>query len=202
MKTIRATFLLPLFAALFAGLAASTVFAADPAPAADWQARLDRADALIAEARAKQAAANAELTEADRACYGKFLVNRCRDEAHKAHVVATREARRLENEGRAIEREVKREQLAEKDRERAASEPQRDQEHADKARQVAAEREQAAAERAAKLADKERKAEEGVRRRAAEAERLAKKQADHAARVAAKIEASERKAAEKAAAGE
>ena len=198
MKTIRATFPLPLFG-LFA---VSTVFAADPAPASDWASRLARADALIAEAKGKQSVADAEFSAADRTCYQKFLVNRCRDEAHKAHVVATREARRLENEGRAIEREVKREQLAEKDRERAASEPQRDQEHADKARQVAAEREQAAAERAAKLADKERKAEEGARRRAAEAERLAKKQADHAARVAARIEASERKAAEKAAAGE
>lgn len=193
MKTIRATFPLPLFG-LFA---VSTVFAADPVPASDWASRLARADALIAEAKGKQSVADAEFSAADRACYQKFLVNRCRDEAKKAHVLATREARRIENEGRAIEREVKREQLAEKDRERAANEPQRSAEHEEKAQQVAVERQQAEVERAARLAGKEKKAEEGARRHAVDAERLQKKRAEHEARVAAKIEAAERKAAEK-----
>jgi len=197
LKSPRMKTFSPRLLPIFAFFMASTVSAADPAQQADWQARLERADALLAEARQKQGVADAEFTAADRACYEKFLVNRCRDEARRAHIRASREAQRIENEGRALEREVKREQLADKDRERAGREPQRSADHEARAQQLEAAQQQAEAERAARLAGKEKKAEEGARRRAAEEARLQQKRADYEARVAARMEAAARKAAEK-----
>lgn len=172
--------------------------AADGAASAGQQARLDKAVALQAEARARQEAADQVLADKNTECATTFFINDCRNAAAREHLKVTRETRRLENEGKAIEREVKREQLSERNRVQAEQAPKRAadlelrQAEAMNARQAHEER--IAAAQAAKAA----KAAEGEKRKAAEAERLRKKQAEHDARVARKMrEAEERAAAKK-----
>ena len=92
---------------------------------ADWQARLDKAEALKADAQARQLAADQTLQEQHAACFKKFLVYSCQSDAHKAHLAAQKEARLLENEGKALERAVKKEQLSDKDQRRSEAAPQR-----------------------------------------------------------------------------
>lgn len=172
--------------------------AADGAASAGQQVRLDKAAALQAEGKARQAEADQVLADKNTECAATFFINDCRKAAAREHLKVTRETRRLENEGKAIEREVKREQALERDRQRTDAAPKRAadlelrQAEAMNARQVSEEK--IAAAQAAKAA----KAAEGEKRKAAEAERLRKKQADHDARVTRKMrEAEERAAAKK-----
>jgi colicin import membrane protein len=183
--------------------------AADSAASAGQQARLDKAAALQAEARARQETADQVLADKNTECATTFFINDCRNAAAREHLKVTRETRRLENEGKAIEREVKREQLSERNRVQAEQAPKRAadlelrQAESMNARQATEERIAAAqAAKAAKAAEGEKrkaaKAAEGEKRKAAEAERLRKKQAEHDARVARKMrEAEERAAAKK-----
>lgn len=193
----------PLFVAarLIALLAVgASALAADSEPSAeqqaDWQRRLDRAAALKAEGKARQEAADKRFAEADAACDRKFLVNACRDKARTEHLPEAREARRLENEGKALEREVKKEQLSDRDQRRAAAAPQHEADLRAREAETAAERRASAADEAATRAHKAQQAAEGSQRKAAEAERQRKKQEDHAARVARKMRDAERRAAE------
>jgi colicin import membrane protein len=162
--------------------------------AADWEARLEKAAALQAEGKTHQAEAERIYNEADTACFKKFLVNSCRADARKIYVAASRVGKNLENEGKAIERQVKKEQLSDKDARRAAEAPQRAADLELRRDETMAARDEAAAKEAATRTDKEKKAAEGVRRKAAEAEKLRKKQAEHDARVAEKMQKAQRKA--------
>jgi colicin import membrane protein len=192
---------LPVVAGLIALLVMPfAALAAEGEVNADQQARLDKAAALQAESKARQAEADQVLEQRNTECATKFLVNDCRNAAAREHLKVTRETRRLENEGKAMEREVKREQMGERDRQRAAEAPRRaadlelHQAESITAHQAAEDKE--AALRASKAA----KAAEGEKRKIAEAEKHRKKQADHDARVAKKrLEAEQRaaKAAEK-----
>ena len=167
---------------------------------ADWQARLDRAEALKADAQARQLAADLVLQEQYAACFKKFLVYSCQSDAHKAHLAAQKEARLLENEGKALERAVKKEQLSDKDQRRSEAAPQRAADLQQRQEEVSAEREAAMLQEAATRASKAQKAEEGSKRQAADAEKYQQKQTDHDARVAAKVKEAERRSAEAAAA--
>lgn len=171
--------------------------AADSTASAAQQARLDKAAALQAEAEARQEAADKLLADKNAECATTFFINDCRNAAAREHLKVTRETRRLENEGKAIEREVKREQALERDRQRAEAEPKRaadlELRQAESMNARQANEERIAAAQAAKAA----KAAEGEKRKAAEAERLRKKKAEHDARVAKKM----REAEERAAAG-
>lgn len=172
--------------------------AADGAASAGQQARLDKAAALQAEAKSRQEAADQVLADKNTECATTFFINDCRNAAAREHLKVTRETRRLENEGKAIEREVKREQLSERNRVLAEQAPKRaadlELRQAESMNARQANEERIAAAQAAKAA----KAAEGEKRKAAEAERLRKKQAEHDARVARKIrEAEERAAAKK-----
>lgn len=176
--------------------------AAEDGPSAEqeaaWAARLDKATALQADGKARQAEAERQHAERDAACFKKFLVNSCRADARKDYIAASRVGKNLENEGRAIELQVRKEQLSDRDARRAAAAPQREAELRQREAETGAARDEAAAKEAEIRGDKDRKAEAGVRRKAAEAERQRKKQAEHDARVAEKVREAERRAAEAA----
>jgi colicin import membrane protein len=165
---------------------------------AGWQVRLDKGAALQAEGKARQAEADKVLEERNTECATKFLINDCRNAAAREHLKVTRETRRLEIDGKAMEREVKREQLSDRNRVQAEEAPRRAadlelrQAESMNARQVAEDK--AAATRASKAI----KAAEGERRKIAEAEKQHKKQADHDARVAKKRQEAEQRAAKAA----
>lgn len=188
--------LILLLALPFAALAAEGEISAEQQAA--WQVRLDKAAALQAEGKALQDEADELLTKRNTECATKFLINDCRNAAAREHLKTTREARRLEIDGRAIEREVKREQLSDRNRAQAEEAPRRAadlelrQAEAMSARQVTEDK--IAATRAAKAA----KAAEGEKRKIAEAEKQRKKQADHDARVAKKVHEAEQRAAQAA----
>lgn len=167
-----------------------------PEQQADWQQRLEQAAALQAEAKARQAAADQLFEQKSAACFKKFLVNACQQEARREQVKVTKEARRLENEGKALERAVKKEQLSEKDRRQSAAMPGRAAERQQREAEVSAESEATAARQAATRASKARQAEERSQQRAAEAAAQRQKQAAHDARVAAQVKDAERRAAE------
>lgn len=188
--------LIVLLALPFAALAADGAMSAEQQAA--WQVRLDKAAAMQAESKARQDEADALLVQKNEVCASKFLINDCRNAAAKEHLKTTREARRLEIDGKAIEREVKREQLSDRNRVQAEDAPRRAAElelrqaESMNARQAAEDK--IAAARAAKAA----KAAEGEKRKLAEAEKQRKKQADHDARVAKKVREAEQRAAEAA----
>jgi colicin import membrane protein len=137
---------------------------AGDAQAADWAARMERAVALQREGSERKAEAERVFEKAGTECYQKFLVNRCRANARTEYREEVKEARRIENEGKAIERQVKKEQLNARDREAEALAPQRAAELQAREAETAAARSSAAALEAEKRADQARKAEEGARR--------------------------------------
>lgn len=175
-----------------------SVLAADgessPEQQADWQQRLDSAAAHQAEARSRQSEADRALERKEADCLKKFQVNACLSDARTEHRMTSREAKRLENEGKAQEREVKKEQLADQDKRRAEAAQQRAADLRVRESETAAARQAGAAEEAATRADKAAKAEEGARRKTAEAEKQRKKRADHEARVAEKMRKANRSA--------
>jgi colicin import membrane protein len=188
---------------LVGGLLAGLASSADQAPAtaqeaaqeADWEQRVARAAELQRSAAAGKAAAEKVLEEKSTACYRKFLVNRCLDEAQAEYLEANKDARRLNNEGKAIERQVKKEQFSAREARWAAEMPTREAELRAREAETAAARAEAEATAAATRAAKARKAEEGAQRKAEDAERLRRKQADHEARVTAQVEKADAKAA-------
>lgn len=188
--------LIVLLALPFAALAAEDEVSADQQAA--WQMRLDKAATLQAESKARQDEADELLVKRNAECATKFLINDCRNAAAREHLKTTREARRMDIDGRAIEREVKREQLSDRNRVQAEEAPHRAadlelrQAESMNARQAAEDK--MAATRAAKAA----KAAEGEKRKIAEAEKQRKKQADHDARVAQKKREAEQRAAQAA----
>jgi colicin import membrane protein len=173
--------------------------AGNPADAqqADWEERLARAGELQRAGAARKDEAEKAYAERLPACYEKFLVNRCLEKVHAEKLEAVRDGRRIENEGKALERQVKKEQLSARDLQQAAEASQREAELKAREADTAAAREQAAQTEAAKRADQARKAEEGARRKAAEAAQFQQKQAEHAARVAEQKAKAERDAAAK-----
>lgn len=192
---------LPLVAQLILWLAlAGPVAAAEavgtPEQEADWQQRLDKAGALQSEGKARQEVAERRYFEDEAACYRKFLVNACRNDAREIYIKERSEGRRLETEGKVIELQVKKEQVAERDRQTREAAPQRAADLQARQAEVEAQRQAAEAARAATLADKAGKAEAGARRKAEDEARLQRKQEAHAARIKAKMDEAKRKAAE------
>lgn len=188
--------LIVLLAMPFAVLAADGAVAADQQTA--WQARLDKATALQAEGKARQAEADRVLVERNAECATKFLINDCRRAASREHLTVTRETRRLENEGKAIEREVKREQMEARSKLRAEAEPRRAAELELRQAESMNARQEAEDRVAAARAAKEAKAAEGEKRKIAEAEKKRRKQAEHDARIAKKMREAEQRAAQTA----
>jgi len=169
----------------------------DPAVQQDWKVRLERAAAMQAEGRLRRAEAERVLAEKDAGCASRFLVNSCRNDNQEEYMRAARQARQLENEGNAIERQVKKEQMSERDRQYRAEAPKRAADLQARQAETEAARREAEERTASILADKEKKAEAGARRKAAAAAEHQRKVREHEAKVAAKM----KQAAERSATG-
>lgn len=176
-----------LIVGLLLPLAAVADPGADAARQADWDARLGKAAALVAESKSIKDAARQTLEEKTPACSQKFLVNACRDELRRDYLKAGHEAQRLESEGKAIEREVKKEQIAEREKRKVVEAPQREADLQAREADTEAARQAAQAKIEATEADKAKKAAEGEKRKAADAERLRQKQEAHERKVAGKM---------------
>lgn len=165
---------------------------------ADWAARRANAQATSAQASAQLEAAKAQLEQVRAACFEKFLVVRCQNEALERYLVEEAAARKLEIEAKTIERQVRGEELAAQDAKRQRTMQQRELEAEARAARTSAERARLAGEINARTARKEAEAVAGAKHRAEEAERLAKKRADHEKRVAEQIQkAAQRPAGQK-----
>lgn len=169
---------------------------ADAAQVADWDRRLARAKAMQRAGSAAHAEATARLESEKKACFKKFRVNDCQGEARQRYVAAVKEARREENEGKALERQVKKERLGDKDARRIEDAPRRAADLEERQAATREERAAAAANREERIADKAAKAEEGEARRRANEARIREKQAKHDRRVAEKMEKARRREAE------
>lgn len=184
------------FLIVLAGLSLSGLARAEgPALEGDWQQRLAQAAEMQERGKRLQGEADRILEVRRAECQHRFLVNACLSDAAAEHLESTKQARLLINEGKAVERQVRKEELNERDRRRDAEAPQKAAEIREREQATLAEREAAAAEESALRARKAREAEAGSLRRARDAERLQKKQQEHAARVASKKAAAERRAA-------
>ncbi len=196
--SVAARLTVALWAAFCLPLAAMAENVGNAEQEADWAARLDKAATLQAESRMMKDAAKQALEEKTPACSKKFMVNACRNELRQEYLKASHEAQRLESEGKAIEREVKREQIAEREKRSVEEAPQREAELKARAAETEAARQATQARIEATRADKEKKAEEGVQRKAADAERLRQKQEAHARKVAEKMREAEQREQEAA----
>ena len=175
---------------LVAGPLAAAESAAPAEMQADWDKRRAQALELQRDGSVRQAEAERIYEQSQLACQKKFLVNSCLGDARKIYTQSHNAARLLENEGKAIERQIKKEQLSDSDQRRAAQAPERAANLQVRETETSALRKESAEEQAAQEADKARKAVEGSKRKAADAERLARKQAAHEAKVAAHKEES------------
>jgi colicin import membrane protein len=107
-----ALFLLPCLS--FADQAAAPSISEDPVAMRAVAARLRD------EATEVRRLAAEEHTRAQQECWKKFLVSRCLDQAGQAFRDEKLKAANLDSRARAIERELKRREIAEKDAQRAA----------------------------------------------------------------------------------
>lgn len=84
-----------------------------PLSAAEKQSIQARADALHKEAKDRRSAADTKQREGKAACYQRFLVNACLDDADGQHRNELGAARKLELEGNRLQRELKAREHAE-----------------------------------------------------------------------------------------
>ena len=186
-------------------LSISLPSAAQPAAGSTVSApqTLEQANAQRLQAKQMQDSAEKNLVAEQAACYKKFLVNSCLEDAKKRHTQALIDARNIDIPARDFQREAKRAEVTAKDAERAANAPVRAAEQKEQASSYRADEAAKATDRERKKAAKAQQAAEGRQKRAAEEarrqekqEKRAKKDAERAARKAHE----EEKAAAKAAA--
>ena len=158
-----------------------------PEQRADWAQRLEKARVMSAEADAREQEAAQLRAGKDAACPQRFRVNACYEENRDNYTRVAREVRRLDNEARTLEREVRREQAREKEIRREADAARHVAGLPEREAETSAARQKAADREAAIRADKAQKAEIGLQRKAAETDKLRQKQAAHDARVAEKL---------------
>ncbi|MBS1197437.1 MAG: hypothetical protein H6R18_1222 [Proteobacteria bacterium] len=171
----------------------------DPVLQADWDRRLEESKAQQNAGKAQKASAK-QLFESEKvACFKKFRVTDCQEDARRRYLITTNEARRIENEGLAKERRVKKEQLEDKDKRYLAEAPERAADRAKREAETTENRKKTDEKIAQKLADKQKKTSVGADRRARDAERLEKKRLRHEKKVAEQMEKAKRRETEKAA---
>lgn len=183
---------------LFAASPAAAESGPSPEQAADWQRRLDYAKEREGLAAAMKSEATELFETRKKECFRKFRVNACQHEAKQQYVQTTTEARRIENEAKALERQVKKEKLADKDARYLEEAPQRAADLQVREIETGARRELSAGSEAGKLGHKEEQAREGAARAAANEERLREKRERHERRVAEKMEKARQREAEAA----
>ncbi|MRD73397.1 hypothetical protein GH865_09085 [Rhodocyclus tenuis] len=127
----------------------------------DAQAMHQRAEALRSENERRYAA------EKD-ACYSRFLMNACLEDAKKAFTAASIAIRPLDQMARDFEREHRRAEIQAKDAQRAQDAERRAVDEREQAARYRAEEARRAAEREQHLAEKAAQAEEGRRKTLAE----------------------------------
>ena len=189
------------FSLMFSLPSAAQPATGSPVPAPQT---IEQANAQRLQATQMRDSAEKNHVAEQAACYKKFLVNSCLDDAKKRHTQALIDARKIDNPARDFQREAKRAEVNAKDAERAAKEPVRAAEQKEKASDYRAEEAAKATDRERKKTAKAQQAAEGRQKRAAEEakrqekqEKRAKKDAERAAREPHE----EEKAAAKAAAG-
>ncbi|MBK7325620.1 Biopolymer transport protein TolA [Candidatus Propionivibrio aalborgensis] len=188
---------------LFALLSSPLVWAETPAPPEiPIPQTLEQADAQRDRAKQLRDEADRNYESEQKACYKKFLVSGCLDEAKQRHTQSMIHARELDIPARDFQREAKRAEVEAKEAERAADIPSREAEQKEQAEKYRAEEAAKAAKRAQKKADKELKAAENRQKMAAEQakrqaklEKRAKKDAERAAKKAQEAAKAEAKAA-------
>lgn len=158
---------------------------------------LEQANALRERAKQMEKEADALYESDQTACYQKFLVNSCLDDAKKRHTQSRLEARKLDAAGRDFQRAAKRADAEAKETKRAADLQARVAEQKAQGEAYRDEEAARAAARQEKLAKKARQAEEGRRKtaeeqakRQAKEEKRAKKDAERAAKKAQDAEKS------------
>lgn len=164
---------------------------------------LEEAAAQRKQADEMRKAAEALFAEEQSACYKKFLVNGCLEDAKKKRTQSMIEARKFEAPARDFEREAHRAEVDAKAAQRAIELPKREADQAEQGDAYQTEEAAKAAEREKKLADKEAQAAKGRQKTAEEqAKRKAKLEERNRmlAEKAAKRAQEEAKAAAKAAA--
>ena len=160
---------------VFAGLALTALTLAPFAHAAPPVPRtLEEADAQRARASEMRSTAEKTLAAEQAACYQKFLVNSCLEDAKRTDVEAKEKQRAIDNAQRATDQQQQAADYRNKEAERAA---ERERKKAAKAEKAAAGR----AKRAEKEAQRQKKNEERARRDAQRAERKAQREAKEAA---------------------
>ena len=182
-------------------LSISLPSAAQPAAGSTVSApqTLEQANAQRLQAKQMQDSAEKNLVAEQAACYKKFLVNSCLEDAKKKYTNTVIEARQLDQPARDFQREHKRAEVEAKEKQRASDNAQRaiDQQQqatdyrnkeaeraAERERKKAAKAEKAAAGRAKRAeeeAQRQKKNEERARRDAQRAERKAQREAKEAA---------------------
>ena len=187
----------------FLVLLSCSALAVEPAPAVPQPTTLEAAAAQRQEADRMRKSAEDLFAAEQAACYKKFLVNDCLEDAKKRRTQSMIDARNLEAPARDFEREAHRTEVEGKAAQRAAGMPQRELEQKAQGDAFRAEEATRAAEREKKLADKEAQAAKGRQKAAEEqAKRKAKleKRRKKIEESAAKRAREEAKAAEKSAA--
>ena len=174
----------------------------DAAQQAAWQERMDKATAMQAESKARRDEADKLLDQQNILCDKKFLVNDCRNAAHREYLKTVEQTRRLSIEGKALEREVNLEQFRAREKQSEQEAPRHAAELRLRKANTAATRQATDEKIAASQAAKAKKTAEGEQRKAANAAKFQKRQADHDARVAKKLREAEQRTAEMAARGQ
>jgi len=157
---------------------------------------LEEANAQRARATQMHDAAEQNFIAEQEACYAKFLVNSCLDDAKKRRTAALIEARQFDIPAREFQREAKRAEVDAKDAQRAADAPRRAAEEQAQAEKFRADEAARAAEREKKIANKARQAAEGRQNSAAEQAQRQAKQAERAKRDAELADKKAREAAQ------
>ena len=192
---MRRSRLFPLscLATLMFALPGGLARAAD-APAADPAAELARAAKLHSEASAIRDEATLRFSDEEIACYQRFLVNRCIDQARALRVEAIRRARALDTEADAIELADKNRRFAERMAEQEASAPRKAVERAEQEAKNRAESEARLREFSEKNAERTKLEQDAKTRGMLEAEARHRREADQARRRAEEAAAAAQRA--------
>jgi colicin import membrane protein len=167
-----------------------------PEQRADWDRRLEEAKRMQEEGGARKSEAMQAFEARKKECFKKFRVTGCQEEARQQYLQAAREARHVENDGKEMERRVRKEELADKDARRLAREPDREADLRAREAETRAEREHSESSRTEKLAEKDELARAGAERRAAAEERQRRKQEAHEKKLAERMAKARQREAE------
>lgn len=121
---------------LVACCGAGVAWAADLDEQNEWDALRAQAGELRTQAKAMKAQAQRELEAASKACWEKFLVASCQEDAKQAQREANKEAHRIDMEALAIERRVAAHDREAKQAKKARRLQARDQKAAARAEQI------------------------------------------------------------------